>query len=150
MRRRNPNCFCLAAGLFVFLTPCVSVIPDAFGQKPKRGPRAQIPHNVLLRIVRAEDERRWDADLMALLSNESADVRRRAALATGRIGDERAVPSLISLLEKDSDESVRAMAAFALGETESPAGADALGAGVRLNGRKPEQTRARAVEALGK
>src|SRR5712692_7827442 len=150
MRRRNPNCFCLAAGLFIFLTPCVSVISDAFGQTPMRGPRAQIPRSVLLRIVRAEDERRWDADLMALLSNESADVRRRAALATGRIGDERAVPSLIALLQKDSDESVRAMAAFALGETESPAGADALVAALGLNQRESGKIRARAVEALGK
>jgi cyclophilin family peptidyl-prolyl cis-trans isomerase/HEAT repeat protein len=152
MRRRNPNCFCLAVGWFILLTPCAFVMTNAFAQTPTRGRRAQaqIPHNVLLRIVRAEDERRWDANLMALLSNESADVRRRAALATGRIGDERAVPSLISLLEKDSDESVQAMAAFALGETESPAGADALVAELSLNERKPEQTRARAVEALGK
>jgi cyclophilin family peptidyl-prolyl cis-trans isomerase/HEAT repeat protein len=150
MRRRNPNCFCLAAGLFIFLIPCVSGMTNAFGQTRMRGRRAQIPHSVLLRIVRAEDERRWDADLMALLSNESADVRRRAALATGRIGDERAVPSLVSLLQKDSDESVRAMAAFALGETESPAGADALVAALSLNQREPEETRARAVEALGK
>ena len=151
MRRRNLNCFCLAVGLFIFLAPSASVMTNAFGQTPTRGRRAQsqIPQEVLLRIVRAEDERRWDDDLMALLSNESADVRRRAALATGRIGDERAVPSLVSLLEKDSNESVRAMAAFALGETESPAGADALAA-LSLNERKPAETRARAVEALGK
>src|SRR5437773_4797633 len=151
MRRRNPNRFCLAAGLFVFLTSCVSVMPDAFGQTPMRGRRrAQIPHSVLLRIVRAEDERRWDADLLDLLSNESADVRRRAVLAAGRIGEERAVPSLVSLLQKDSDESVRAMAAFALGETESPAGADALVAALSLNQRESGEIRARAVEALGK
>ena len=150
MRRRNRNRFCLAAGLFLCLTPCVSVIPDAFGQTPMRGGCAQIPHSVLLRIVRAEDERRWDADLLGFLSNESADVRCRAALAAGRIGDERAAPSLVSLLQKDSDERVRAMAAFALGETESPAGADPLVAALSLNQRESIEIRARAVEALGK
>ena len=112
MRRRSLNCFCLV-GLITFLGPCVSVMTNAFGQTPMRGrgAQSQIPHSVLLSIVRAEDERGWDANLMALVSNESADVRRRAALALGRIGDERAVPSLVSLLQRDRDESVRAMAA---------------------------------------
>src|SRR5947209_20444918 len=49
------------------------------------------PDEVMLKIVRAEDERRWDNDLGTLLFDKEARVRERAALATGRIGDERSV-----------------------------------------------------------
>src|SRR5678816_3628911 len=77
-------------------------------------------------ILQAEDERRWSNELMQLLSNQSPVVRKRAALAAGRIGDEGAVRSLTCVLERDTDTSVRAMAAFALGEIESVTGAQAL------------------------
>ena len=46
-------------------------------------------------------------------------VRRRAALAAGRIGDERAVAELASLLTGAGNAEAREMAAFALGEIES-------------------------------
>src|SRR5438067_845585 len=90
--------------------------------------RSAIPTNTLVKIIRAEDERRWDNNnnLALLLADKDAQVRKRAALAAGRIGDERAVPALVDLLKKDSDSDVRQMAAFALGEIESPAGADPL------------------------
>src|SRR6185503_4564667 len=103
---------------------------------------------LLLRIVRAEDERRWDDTLLNLFSARNAKVRARAALAAGRIGNEDAVAELVRLLQRDDETEVRAMAAFALGEIESPVGADALMAVVR--DRKDEALRARAVEALGK
>jgi len=114
-----------------------------------------IPEESLLRIVRAEDERRFDtADLGALLSDANASVRSRAALGAGRIGDARAVAPLVALLQTDKDERVRAAAAFALGETESSAGAESL---LGVIGRKTPASvgeaasvRARAVEALGK
>ena len=109
---------------------------------------AAIPATTMLRIVQAEDQRRWDSDLETLLADKDAAIRRRAALAAGRIGDERAVASLAPLLEKDSDDAVRAMAAFALGEIESAKGADALLA--ELQQRREPAVRARAVEALGK
>src|SRR6185503_9782676 len=73
---------------------------------------------IAVTIMQAEDERRWSDDLMQLLSNPSPVVRKRAALAAGRIGDEGAVKSLSNVLERDTDTSVRAMAAFALGEIE--------------------------------
>ena len=101
-----------------------------------------------LRIVRAEDERRWDKDLRDLFSARNANVRKRAALAAGRIGNELAVVDLVSLLQKDDEPEVRAMAAFALGEIESPLGADALIA--VLKDSQDSAIRARAVEALGK
>lgn len=108
----------------------------------------QVPLPVLLRITQAEDERRWDDELRALLSHRSAAIRKRAALAAGRIGNEDSVAALSNLL-KDADPGVRAMAAFALGEVESVAAADVLIAIVKNNDERGE-LRARAIEALGK
>ncbi|HEY0727816.1 MAG TPA: peptidylprolyl isomerase [Pyrinomonadaceae bacterium] len=108
----------------------------------------QVPLPVLLRITQAEDERRWDDELRALLSHRDAAIRKRAALAAGRIGNEDSVAALSNLL-KDADPGVRAMAAFALGEVESISAADVLIAIVKNNDERSE-LRARAIEALGK
>jgi cyclophilin family peptidyl-prolyl cis-trans isomerase/HEAT repeat protein len=107
-----------------------------------------ISQEVALRILRAEDERRWDNELAALLADKSAEVRRRATLAAGRIGDERAVTLLVTMLRVDTDISVRAMAAFALGETESAKAAEGLMA--ELKSSESSAVRARSLEALGK
>ncbi|HEX7173791.1 MAG TPA: peptidylprolyl isomerase [Pyrinomonadaceae bacterium] len=108
-----------------------------------------VPFATLLALVRAEDERRWDeSEFAPLLSDKRAAVRRRAALAAGRIGNEGAVARLTTLLRADADEGVRATAAFALGEIESDAAADVLIASLRTG--KSVAERARAFEALGK
>lgn len=107
-----------------------------------------VPKPIMLKILKAEDERRWDSDLIELLNHPSATVRERALLAAGRIGDKRAVSAVVSNLEKDKATSVRAMAAFALGEIEVPAATEAL---VPLVGSQENaEVRARSVEALGK
>jgi len=135
----------LCAGLLVIVSMTMAV-----GQKVSRADNSgAIPTNTLLRILRYEDGRRWDDNLHVLLASKDAKVRKRAALAMGRIGDERAVPALIGVLKEDADNDVRQMAAFAIGEIESPAGADALIA-VLDDTRQPAKVRARAVEALGK
>ena len=108
-----------------------------------------VPPATLLLITKAEDERRWDDDLRKLFSSPNALVRKRAALAAGRIGNEDSLSSLTELLEKDADPSVRAMAAFAIGEVESEKGANALVA-VLKSGSSSVDVKARAVEALGK
>jgi cyclophilin family peptidyl-prolyl cis-trans isomerase/HEAT repeat protein len=107
-----------------------------------------VPHNLLMQIVRAEDERRWDNDVRSFLSARSAVVRKRAALAAGRIGSEASVPDLINLLQHDDEMDVRAMAAFALGEVESLSAAEALLE--VLGSSKEPQVRARLVEAISK
>src|SRR5688572_17404558 len=104
--------------------------------------------SIAVRILKAEDERRWDNDLKALLSNSNAVIRKRAALAAGRIGNEDSVSALAGLLQ-DADTDVRAMAAFAIGEVEAASGADPLLA-VLKNANEPVIVRARALEALGK
>ncbi|HEY3025800.1 MAG TPA: HEAT repeat domain-containing protein, partial [Pyrinomonadaceae bacterium] len=135
----------LSAGLLL-----VAISVTGLAQRrnsPGRTSAGAIPTGVLLRIIKAEDERRWSDDLSALLTDQNAQVRRRAALAAGRIGDDRAVPSLADMVLTDRDVDVRQMAAFALGEIESPGGGYAL-TSVLKNTSAPG--RARAVEALGK
>ena len=103
-----------------------------------------VPTNVLLKIVKAEDERRFDADLSNLLTSPNPKIRQRAALASGRIGDDKAIALLLELLQRDLNADVRASSAFALGEIESIRAVDVL-----LQSANGEQT-ARVVEAMGK
>jgi cyclophilin family peptidyl-prolyl cis-trans isomerase len=108
---------------------------------------APIPQATLIQIMRAEDERRWDDSLKSMLSSNDAGIRKRAALAAGRIGVEAAVPVLAEMLLTDREAELREMAAFALGEIESAGGAYAL---VTVLKDPSNPARARAVEALGK
>ena len=54
-------------------------------------------------------------DLVRLLDDGEARIRRRAAIAVGRVGLPEAVPALVRLLQGDTDPEVRQMAAFGLG-----------------------------------
>ena len=108
-----------------------------------------VPSATLLRIVKAEDERRWDSDLRNLLTSANPAVRSRAALAAGRIGNESALPELSSMLANDKDQPVRAMAAFAIGEVESALAANSLLTALK-DAAQSSAVRARAIEALGK
>jgi cyclophilin family peptidyl-prolyl cis-trans isomerase/HEAT repeat protein len=105
-------------------------------------------NNVQIRILKAEDERRWDTNLRQLLAHPNPAIRKRAALATGRIGNEDSVSALAGLLN-DANADVRAMAAFAIGEVEAASGADAILAVLKKTN-EPVMVRARAIEALGK
>ena len=87
---------------------------------------AQVPLATHIAILKAEDSRRYDKRLEDLLQSPNEQVRLRAALAAGRIGNKMAVPTLAVLLEKDSVTRVREMAAFAIGEIESIEGAEPI------------------------
>jgi cyclophilin family peptidyl-prolyl cis-trans isomerase/HEAT repeat protein len=135
-----------------FVTLCIVLLFTASlvaAQSPARRNSVSspaIPRYIILRILRAEDDRRWDDDLRSLLTHNSSTVRIRAALAAGRIGNDSAVADLVRLLKNDRVPDVRAMAAFALGEIESPLAASDLVQVVNHRG----PLRARAIEALGK
>lgn len=77
-------------------------------------------------VLAAEDAREWQPDLFqrALLAPDSV-VRRAAALAAGRIGDLRATPLLLQVLDKP-DSTVRVAAAFALGLLRDTAAVEPL------------------------
>jgi cyclophilin family peptidyl-prolyl cis-trans isomerase/HEAT repeat protein len=91
---------------------------------------AQVPTIVGVQILKAEDARRYDATLENLMRSPNAEIRKRAALAAGRIGKEEAIAPLVRLLDADPNADVRIMAAFALGEIESIKAADAILSGI--------------------
>lgn len=113
----------------------------------------QVPAAISAEILQFEDQRFFSNRLVQLLGDSNPDVRRRAALAAGRIGDPDANAALFHLLENDKNESVREMAAFAIGEIESAAAAGQLIEMLRLeakNSRPTSRVGRRLIEAAGK
>jgi cyclophilin family peptidyl-prolyl cis-trans isomerase/HEAT repeat protein len=110
---------------------------------------AQVPINIQVQILKAEDARRYDKTLEDLIKSPNLSIRHRAALAAGRIGDERAIPALVSLLDNEAAINTAAMAAFSIGEIESINGADPI-LKTLADTAAPSEVRARAVEAAGK
>jgi cyclophilin family peptidyl-prolyl cis-trans isomerase/HEAT repeat protein len=111
---------------------------------------AQTParDSVLVDLLAAEDARSFDSVLVgAAVRHPDPLVRRRAALAAGRIRDPRATPLLLPLLQ-DARPSVQADAAFALGLLGDSSAADALAA--RVRGAPDSATAAELVTALAK
>ncbi|MEO8260904.1 MAG: HEAT repeat domain-containing protein [Acidobacteriota bacterium] len=84
-------------------------------------------------------------DLTMLLADDEARVRRRAALAVGRVGLKDGVEPLLPMLG-DADPDVRQMAAFALGLIGDRRGRDPL---VRALSDPLPLVRGAAAEALG-
>jgi cyclophilin family peptidyl-prolyl cis-trans isomerase/HEAT repeat protein len=85
------------------------------------------------------------ADLAALAADTDPVVRRRAALAIGRVGLAEGEPVLAAAL-KDDDEFVRETAAFAMGLLGQEAAAPALEAALKD---PSAAVRGRAAEGLG-
>jgi len=101
-------------------------------------------------ILRLEDMRVLSdsaspADLLRLVTDPEARIRRRAALAVGRVGLAAGVPPLVELL-RDGDPEVRQMAAFALGLIGDRSARDPL---IAALGDPAPLVRGSAAEALG-
>jgi HEAT repeat protein/cyclophilin family peptidyl-prolyl cis-trans isomerase len=84
-------------------------------------------------------------DLVAMLTDSEARIRRRAALAIGRVGLAAGVPPLIPVLA-DPEPEVRQMAAFALGLIADKSAKDPL---IALLADPSPLIKASAAEALG-
>ncbi len=120
--------------------------PAWAARKPPAAPAASRIER-LGRILTLEDARSTgQGALERLLRDGDRGVRRRAALAAGRLGDPALVPALVELMN-DGEVEVRRMAAFALGLIGD------RGAAPRLRGALADAdagVRGRAAEALGR
>ncbi len=129
---------CLLTGCAPTATPQVAATPPAavFEQKMRW-------------ILQLEDQRQLrggGGDLVTLLGDAEARIRRRSALAIGRVKLPEAIPALTTLMQSDPDVEVRQMAAFAMGLIGDAAAAPALTAA--LSDAEP-LIQGRAAEALG-
>jgi cyclophilin family peptidyl-prolyl cis-trans isomerase len=90
--------------------------PRAAAISPARQLRTAAEVDAAAALLRMEDRREYDpAVLAAAARSGNPEVRRRAALAAGRIRDRRALPLLAGMLA-DPDTAVAATAAFSLGQ----------------------------------
>ena len=134
---------------------------------PAEVPTPSTPPDPMSWILRLEDERRLAdpapaagvgaavvppagpprlrPDLLALLDAPAAYLRRRAALAVGRVGSLDGVEALVARLT-DPEAEVRQMAAFGLGLIGDAGAADAL---VEALDDPSLQVQGRAAQALG-
>ncbi len=128
-----------------FVVATVLVAAPA-GPAPKAAP--PVPRiEKLARLLELEDARTAGGDeLGQRLRDPDRGVRRRAALAAGRIALPELVSPLVELMN-DQELEVRRMAAFALGLAGSRLAVERLLASLRD---ADSQVRGRAAEALGK
>jgi len=118
-----------------------------FGAVPLHAAAPAATSELVRSIALAEDQRDWSGGvLQAALGHASAEVRVRAALATGRLQDSLSVPAL-SKLVSDAQVSVRREAVFALGQVGHRS-ARAVLEGALAD--RDAEVVALAVEALGK
>jgi cyclophilin family peptidyl-prolyl cis-trans isomerase/HEAT repeat protein len=136
----------------------------AFPAAPLAAQSASVPVEQLARLLAIEDARRYD-DALLRRAVQSGDplLRRRGALAAGRIGDRRAAP-LVRRLLLDPDPSVAGAAAFAAGllqdsalvgplvlrlqraPLDSATASEVVTALARIGGRKPAAVIARLLD----
>jgi cyclophilin family peptidyl-prolyl cis-trans isomerase/HEAT repeat protein len=133
-----------AAPLVSALTASLLATPPAGAAKAPAAPSRMAR---LARVLALEDTRApAGPELERYLRDPDRSLRRRAALAAGRIGDPRAVPVLVDLMN-DQEPEVRQMAAFALGLLRDRAAVDRLRAALKD---ADTTVRARAAQALGR
>lgn len=135
--------------VLVFLCLAVSSCGPKAVADVQPAPPAAVFEQKMRWILQLEDERQLrggGGDLIALTSDSEARVRRRSALAIGRVKLPEGIPALTNLLQNESDQEVRQMAVFAMGLIGDDSAAPVLL--TALNDFTPI-VQARAAEALG-
>ncbi|HEX6739892.1 MAG TPA: HEAT repeat domain-containing protein [Vicinamibacteria bacterium] len=129
----------MRAALLLLLPALLAAPPAA----PPEVPRME----KMARLLALEDRRSaGDGELERYLSDPDRSVRRRAALAAGRVADAALVPALITRMN-DPEPEVRQMCAFALGLIGDTRAAERLAAALA----DPDPVvKARSAEALGR
>jgi cyclophilin family peptidyl-prolyl cis-trans isomerase/HEAT repeat protein len=144
--RSSRTLLLLAAGALAF----VSCRPPAVSSELEVSDE-ETAEDAASRIDRAEDTRTFSEDLASLADDGDYIVRGRLATALGRIGDPRAVPTLLRLMS-DREVQVREDAVFAVGLVGEGAGRDAVDALVSAlePGSDREIPEAAILDALGR
>ena len=157
----------------VSLSACLVFVAGCAATPPAAVPSAPAAADPLSWILRLEDERRLAdpvsaavsgvnaatvspvaasplrPDLLALLEAPQAHLRRRVALAVGRVGLVDGVDALVSRLQEDVEIEVRQMAAFGLGLIGDASAVDALVAALEDPALKVQGRAAQALGLLG-
>src|SRR5690242_14329628 len=145
LRFLRPWCY-----LCLLCLPILSCGPKAEVQVAPKTPPAAVFEQKMRWILQLEDERQirgGGGDLIALTTDPEARVRRRAALAIGRVKLSEGIPALTTLLQTDTDAEVRQMGAFAMGLIGDESAAPALLTALTADAEPLIQ--GRAAEALG-
>ncbi|MFM8533795.1 MAG: HEAT repeat domain-containing protein, partial [Acidimicrobiia bacterium] len=122
---------------------------DAAAQAPSR--RALSPADVadITVLVRLEDTRTLDvAELARMLKFAHPEIRRRAAMAVGRINKPEGAP-LLTAARADADTEVAGAVAFAAGQLKDAASVAWL-SDVLRSAKHPVPVRREAARSLGK
>ncbi|SYZ74479.1 Peptidyl-prolyl cis-trans isomerase B (modular protein) [Candidatus Zixiibacteriota bacterium] len=102
--------------------------------------------DILASIIEYEDTRRAPAGLLDYLNDPDSEIRARAALAVGRIGDIGASEGLFKLIN-DSSDTVAQTAAFALGLTGEKSFAEGI---LEQCVDMPPERLAAAIQSIGR
>jgi HEAT repeat protein/cyclophilin family peptidyl-prolyl cis-trans isomerase len=126
-----------------------ALLPSVVLAQAKRPPLADADVDAIARLVMLEDRRTFDStELARSLAASHPEVRRRAALAAGRIYDKRAI-ALLRARPLDADTAIAATTVFAVGhlrDTSTVAWFDSL----LSNPRTAPTVAVEAAVALGK
>jgi HEAT repeat protein len=120
--------------LLSLLWPCLCLLSCGPKAAPDLVPAGIPPRQAAFEqkmrwILQLEDERQLrgaNGDLTTLTTDPEARVRRRSALAIGRVKLPEGIAALTTLLQNDSDPEVRQMGAFAMGLIGDESAAPAL------------------------
>jgi len=139
----------------VILVLCVlaagAQAPVSQGAKPASQRRALAAADIdnIATLLKLEDTRQFDeAALSRVLSSTHPEVRRRAAIAIGRIADANG-DGLLQKMRADSNAVTRAAVVFATGQLKIPANTVWL-AGLLQGATTPPAIAREAAQALGK